>query len=700
MKKYLLLLLCILQTCSIFGQYSISASQYDSMRQLLPKAKENAAKVDLLFNLAVGSQYSYTQAVRYYNEALQLARKLDDKQKILGCLVSIGLFYADKGEPVKSIVLLQEALLYAEELKEDPSMSLAFIANGYEAQGDLKNAMDYTRKAFLIYENRLKNKLPADPRGYPAGPMRMGQLYEKMGQLDSAMYYAQLSYQRILEKPLEGGWLYFYCTICNLLGTVHRRQNNPTESIRFYRLALQKGIEIDYASSIQESKLGLAKFYFQTGQPDSVIHYATQTYAGANTIRSFAFMQESAFLLRSVYEQQGMYAKALYYNDFAIAARDSVSGAEKVREVQNLTFKEEQRQQKMLQEIEAKRIAYQNRVKMYSLLAVLGAVLLLAFILYRNNQQKQRANALLQAQKEEINSQKTQLQSSLETLKATQNQLIQSEKLASLGELTAGIAHEIQNPLNFVNNFSELSVELAEELKEEINKPELDKGLIEELVSDLALNQEKINHHGQRASSIVKGMLEHSRSSSGVKEPTNLNALADEYLRLAYHGLRAKDSSFNATMETHFEPDLPMVSVIPQDIGRVLLNLINNAFYAVAERSRSAVAERSRSAVAERSRSIVTAPLAGAQPYGPTVTVTTKKLDNAIEITVKDNGNGIPEAIKDKIFQPFFTTKPTGQGTGLGLSLAYDIVVKGHNGNLNVHSIKAEGSEFIINLPL
>jgi signal transduction histidine kinase len=265
----------------------------------------------------------------------------------------------------------------------------------------------------------------------------------------------------------------------------------------------------------------------------------------------------------------------------------------------------------------------------------------------------------------------------LTDLKATQAQLIQSEKLASLGELTAGIAHEIQNPLNFVNNFSELSVELAEELKEEINKPEMDKGLIEELASDLALNQEKINHHGQRASSIVKGMLEHSRSSSGVKEPTNLNALADEYLRLAYHGLRAKDSTFNATMETHFEPDLPMVSVIPQDIGRVLLNLINNAFYAVTEKAKL-----------------------GIEGYQPTVTVSSCILGDKVEIKVQDNGNGIPEAIKDKIFQPFFTTKPTGQGTGLGLSLAYDIVVKGHNGNLNVHSIKAEGSEFIINLPL
>ena len=339
---------------------------------------------------------------------------------------------------------------------------------------------------------------------------------------------------------------------------------------------------------------------------------------------------------------------------------------------------------KILQEIETKRIAYQNRVKMYSLLAVLGGVLLLAFILYRNNQQKQRANALLQAQKEEINSQKTQLQSSLETLKSTQAQLIQSEKLASLGELTAGIAHEIQNPLNFVNNFSELSVELAQELKEEVEKPESDKALIIDLANDLASNQQKITHHGQRAAAIVKGMLEHSRVSTGVKEPTDLNALAEEYLRLAYHGLSAKDNSLNAMLETHFDPSIPRIEVIPQDIGRVLLNLVNNAFYAVAERSRSTVNEMAKQ---------------GQKGYSPTVTVSTKKLENAIEITVQDNGNGVPDAIRDKIFQPFFTTKPTGQGTGLGLSLAYDIVTKGHGGTLQVVSTLEFGSEFIIQLP-
>ncbi len=258
-------------------------------------------------------------------------------------------------------------------------------------------------------------------------------------------------------------------------------------------------------------------------------------------------------------------------------------------------------------------------------------------------------------------------------LKATQSQLIQSEKMASLGELTAGIAHEIQNPLNFVNNFSEVNQELLEEMKEEIEKRNLDE--VKLLVKDVIDNEQKINHHGKRADAIVKGMLQHSRSSNGVKEPTDINALADEYLRLSYHGLRAKDKSFNAVFKLQADEDLPKVDVVPQDIGRVLLNLINNAFYAVSEKTK-----------------------AGIKGYNPEVIVLTTRLRDTIEIRVKDNGSGIPDSVKEKIFQPFFTTKPTGQGTGLGLSLSYDIV-KAHGGELKVESTVGEGSEFIIELP-
>jgi len=271
------------------------------------------------------------------------------------------------------------------------------------------------------------------------------------------------------------------------------------------------------------------------------------------------------------------------------------------------------------------------------------------------------------------------LQKSLEELRAAQAQLIQSEKMASLGELTAGIAHEIQNPLNFVNNFSEVSTELVDEMNEEIDNGNLAEA--KEIANDLKLNLEKINHHGKRAGDIVKGMLQHSRTSSGQKELTDINALTDEYLRLAYHGHRATDKTFNAKLKTDFDKTIGTINIIPQDIGRVILNLITNAFYAVDEKKKQ-----------------------NPEDYEPTVSVSTQhSLSHGegrgeVLISVKDNGPGIPQKVLDKIFQPFFTTKPTGQGTGLGLSLAYDIV-KAHGGELKVETKEGEGTEFLIQLP-
>ncbi|MEZ4933038.1 MAG: ATP-binding protein [Saprospiraceae bacterium] len=313
-----------------------------------------------------------------------------------------------------------------------------------------------------------------------------------------------------------------------------------------------------------------------------------------------------------------------------------------------------------------------------------------AYVRFMDLQKAEEQAALIKQEKE-------RLEKTLQHLQATQSQLVQAEKLASLGELTAGIAHEIQNPLNFVNNFSELSVDLAEELQEEIGKLEIDgkdKEFIDELVGDLTSNQQKINHHGKRAASIVTGMLQHARTSTGTKEPTDLNALADEYLRLSYHGLRAKDSTFNAKMITDFDPSIGKVEVVPQDIGRVFLNIINNAFYATQVGATLAVAHGGEREQGDRKLGD-----RKGRPYEPTVSVSSKKESDHVVFKIKDNGTGIPDDVKAKIFQPFFTTKPTGQGTGLGLSLAYDIISKGHGGNLEVETKTGEGTEFIIILP-
>ena len=280
----------------------------------------------------------------------------------------------------------------------------------------------------------------------------------------------------------------------------------------------------------------------------------------------------------------------------------------------------------------------------------------------------------LEQKRKAIEETNSALTNSLNELRSAQAQLVQSEKMASLGELTAGIAHEIQNPLNFVNNFSEVSQELLDEMKEEMDNG--NSQYAKELADDVIQNLQKIVHHGKRADGIVKGMLQHSRSGSGLAEPTNINQLVDEYLRLAFHGFRSKDNSFNAAMKTDYDDKMGNVTVVKQDIGRVILNLITNAFYAVNEKKRS-----------------------GIENFDPMVSVTTSRTVDKVLITVADNGNGIPPDIFEKIFQPFFTTKPSGQGTGLGLSLSYDIV-KAHRGELKVMTKEGAGTEFLIQLPI
>jgi signal transduction histidine kinase len=316
---------------------------------------------------------------------------------------------------------------------------------------------------------------------------------------------------------------------------------------------------------------------------------------------------------------------------------------------------------------------------------------ILEFKVSRIDKEKKTLSILLDETIEELQKKASAIEQAMIELKATQTQLIQSEKMASLGELTAGIAHEIQNPLNFVNNFSDVNTELIEDMEQEIDKGNFKE--VKTIANDIKENQQKITHHGKRADTIVKGMLQHSRSTTSEKESTDINKLADEYLRLCYHGLRAKDPFFNATMQTHFDQSLEKINIIPQDIGRVLLNLYTNAFYAVNEKKKSPHLHQ----LAESE-----------EIYEPVVIVTTRRLGSPptggggggdIEIRVKDNGNGISQKVLDKIFQPFFTTKPTGQGTGLGLSLSYDII-KAHGGELKVETKEGDFAEFIIILPI
>jgi signal transduction histidine kinase len=383
-----------------------------------------------------------------------------------------------------------------------------------------------------------------------------------------------------------------------------------------------------------------------------------------NTVFSY-LMAKPAKMLSEIYDGKNADSTVKYLKIY-LKTNEVINSTRVTQQLQVMAFEEEQRKM----ELEQTRKEAQARLKIYFLIAGLLLVSIFGLLMFRNNRQKHKIN--------------TKLENTLANLQATQKQLVQSEKMASLGELTAGIAHEIQNPLNFVNNFSEVNGELVDELQQELKAGNIDDAMA--ISNYIKENEQKINHHGKRADAIVKGMLQHSRTSTGQKEPTDINALCDEYLRLAYHGLKARDNSFEASF--HFEPDntLPKVNVVPQDMGRVLLNLINNAFQAVSERKKS------------EGENYVPEVIVSTKPFLPPVGGLSGAGGSWVAISVSDNGPGIPDSIKEKIFQPFFTTKPTGQGTGLGLSLSYDIV-KAHGGALKVETKEGEGSAFVISLP-
>ncbi|HET9744816.1 MAG TPA: ATP-binding protein [Chitinophagaceae bacterium] len=489
------------------------------------------------------------------------------------------------------------------------------------------------------------------------GSLNLGRIYLEAGNLDSALYYENeaeaIARKSGREKYLSGALFY--------KGIIYLQKGDTTTALSCFYEGISSGTAQNNFDGLVRAYRDLSQYYADKQNKDSSLYYALKQLDISKKLGAVSALgyhigvaYENVYL---VYQLRHQFDSAYKYLALTHRTNDSINQAriKSLAEFQKLTLDEQQR----LQNAEKEKVAYRNKIRIYFLLAGIGVLLLLAIIFYRNNRQKHKA--------------KIKIEQAYDHLKATQQQLIQSEKMASLGELTAGIAHEIQNPLNFVNNFSDVNRELVDELKSELATGNNKQAI--EIADDIRANEEKINHHGKRADSIVKGMLQHSRSSTGQKESTDINTLTDEYLRLAFHGLRAKDKSFNANLKTDFDNSIGKVNIVPQDIGRVILNLINNAFYAVDEKQKQRL-----------------------NGYKPIVTLSTKKEKDRIEIKVKDNANGIPQKVLGKIFQPFFTTKPTGQGTGLGLSLAYDIV-KAHGGELKVETKEGEGSEFTIQIP-
>jgi two-component system, NtrC family, sensor kinase len=625
----------------------------DSLKQALNNHRtEDAGKVEILYDLAWSlNDVNNDAAMLFAREGMQLSRKLNQpKNTAIGNLVLANI-YATTNKHDSAVFVALEGLETSERLHLDTlSIQLYFSLGGhYRLLGNYELAEYYDKKcldAAASFKNEWFELLALQ---------ELMALYREKGERDKV--------KNIVNRALPlATKLNNEFAIARILWEKARDyaiQRNFQEAINSHHEALAIWRKQSDYHGLAFSMTLLSATFLQMNNKDSAGWYAQ---AALDTALKYHLAKETfdAYgTLFNFHNQYKNYKKALEERlilDSIENELNSNSGQTTVR----AEMKYEQEKKNLLASIAQERqeaAARRERILAYTIIA--GFILLAAFLLY-NNRQNQRA--------------KIRIEKAYAELKTTQAKLIQSEKMASLGELTAGIAHEIQNPLNFVNNFSQVNKELIDEATKAINTGNLNEAV--ELLSTINNNEDKIIHHGQRADSIVKGMLLHSRETKGEKEPADLNALAEEYLRLSYQGLRARDKSFNASLKTHFDPTIGKISIVSQDIGRVFLNLYNNAFYAVNEKKKEIP-----------------------EAYEPTVSIITERVNGRVEIRVKDNGKGIPEKIKEKIFQPFFTTKPAGQGTGLGLSLSYDIV-KAHGGEISVDNKDGEFTEFVIQLPV
>ncbi len=643
----------------------------NSLYSSLSAAPNDTARMEVYSNLGYYHMPENRDSSSFYLEkALPIAATLNLKLNEASILIGMGIIMMQQEKFSKSLEFYLKALNIAKDPSSEKTIGrlspgqsprnarMHLLSVSYDLIG-LLNA--YTGNWSGNIKNQMKNYQEAQKYANEAGDsgqvatviFHIGISYMNDGKLDSALVFikkAQKIFSDLKDEQLGRSMIY--------LGETYERMGNFGLAINTMLHGLTLLNETNDYVHRGLICISLSRVYTKLNKVDSALYYANESLKISEKRKDPVGRRDAYNLLTSHYDRLGRTDSATVYLKLAKSLSDSLSVEERKNLLAFLDVVVDE--QAKLGKLEEEKIETKSKIRTYSLIAGLVILSLIGLILYRNNKKEKKAKIVLEK--------------TLQELKSTQSQLIQKEKMASLGELTAGIAHEIQNPLNFVNNFSEVNSELIVELQQEVENGNLEE--VKAIAKDIKDNEQKINHHGKRADAIVKGMLQHSQSSTGVKEPTDINKLADEYLRLAYHGLRAKDKVFNATLKTDFDESIGAINIISQDIGRVLLNLYNNAFYAVNEKSRLDIEE-----------------------FEPTVSVSTKKINNSIVISVSDNGVGITQKIVDKIFQPFFTTKPTGQGTGLGLSLSYDII-KAHGGEIKVETKDGEGSTFIIQLPV
>ena len=633
-------------------------AQSDSLYKKADSIAAASGDKELQAMLLVGKAIRYqntgknNEAIASLANAVKLAYEAGSKRLISYAQFQMGQTYLNGiGDYQKAV----EYFLKSEESAGQANDLIMLIRSWTGLEGAYTSISDYDQALFYLEKAKAANKQYGSKQIDAIILNDLGEVYRLTGKYDLAIE----NYSNSLTVYLNN----FHNSI-NVgisegnLADVYVRVNNLPLAFQYAFSAYKLEKEIENQNNLSWIDGVLSRAYLKKQMPDSAIYYANEGFKFASESDALESMRDNLLALADAYAYKKNFEQAYKYHLQYITYRDSLLNGEIKNKIAIQKFSSDL--EKKQQEITSLDNQKNDQLKiLYGTIALLGLILLMLFLTYRNNRHKQKTNSILQT--------------TLSNLKSTQSQLIQSEKMASLGELTAGIAHEIQNPLNFVNNFSDVSNELMDEMKVEFRKGNTYDAF--QIADEIKQNLEKINYHGKRADAIVKGMLQHSRKSEGKKEPTNINTLCDEYLRLSYHGLRAKDKSFNAEMKTNFDESAGKINIIPQDIGRVLLNLINNAFYAVNEKKKTA-----------------------GENYKPEISVETKKTNDTVTINVTDNGSGIPATLTEKIFQPFFTTKPTGSGTGLGLSLSYDII-KAHNGQISVQTTEGKGTTFSIVLP-
>ncbi len=669
MKKTILVFILFITVLNAGAQ----RKRIDTLRAELKKDLDDTTRINKLLQLSRAYYISMPDSnIILSLQIYDLAGKHNLVDKQARALNNMATAYASLGDYAKGAQLFFRSLRLNEKLGRVPEAAIIYnnLGDNYIRQGDYKKALSYLVPGINRWKYYLKDHKLGDRRYkelLAIFDVNIGECYLYTNKIDSADHYLQESYRDAKAHNFND----LINDIERDFGEIEISRGHSDAALKHLRDAIAISITNDDTQMLSVSYLSTAKLFHGKKQQDSAEYYAQKALNVAAAGKFEQNVLNAAKVLHTYYDEDNNLPLAYQYFKMATAAKDSIYSQDRVKQLLSLDFEEKQRQQ----EIAAAQKEYRASARMYALIAGMAVLVVLAFIFWRANKARTKAYNLLHKQKDEIDFQKAKVEHTLAELKSTQTQLVQSAKMASLGELTAGIAHEIQNPLNFVNNFSEVNTELIEEMQEEIGKGNYDE--VKTIAADLKINQQKISQHGKRADFIVKGMLEHSRNSTGERQSTNINVLADEFLKLSYHGLRAKDKSFNADLVTNFDSSLPKVNVVQQDIGRVLINLFGNAFYAVNQKAK-----------------------ADGSDYKPTVEVSTAKENGSILIKVKDNGDGIPDAIRDKIMQPFFTTKPTGEGTGLGLSLSYDIVVKGHGGSIDVDTKEGEFTEFVVTLPV